>query len=66
MKMRKKGLSNAQNRTDSNHGARPARRVYRVLPNTICHPFACLHLHFYPASPDFRAGAYVHAIGFER
>ena len=67
MKMRKKGLSNAQNRTDSSHGARPARRVYHVLPDTVYSALAYLYYsHFCPASPNFgRASAYVYAIGAE-
>jgi hypothetical protein len=67
MKVRKKGLSNAQNRADSSHGARPVRRVRRVLPNAICRTFTYLHLHFCPTFPNFGcAGAYIHTFGFER
>lgn len=72
MKMRKKGLSNAQNRTDSSHGARPARRVYHVLPDAVCCTFTYfylylyLHLHFCLTSPNFgRASAYIHTVGVE-
>jgi hypothetical protein len=64
MEMREKGLSDAQDRTDSSYDARPARCVYRVLSDATCRALA--YFCFHRPSPDLgRAGAHVHAIRCE-
>jgi hypothetical protein len=66
MEMQKKGLSNAQNRADSSHGARPARRVYHILPDAVYCICTYFYLHSCPISPNFgRASAYIHTVGVE-
>ena len=66
MKMRKKGLSDAQDRTGSSYGARPACRVYYALPDTVHRALA--YLFFYFCSPSLNSGCantYIYARGFK-